>query len=56
LVSAGERFVEEKIKICRENGVENVSYTLKVGKPTDEIVNAAEEMDADLIVMASSRI
>ena len=56
LESAGKRFLEEKIRICKEKRVENVSYTLKVGKPTDEIVNAAEELDADLIVMASSRI
>ena len=54
--SAGKRFQEEKIKMCKRRGVENVSYTLKVGKPTDEIVTAAEELDADLIVMASSRI
>jgi len=54
--SSVKRFLEEKIKISKEKGVEDVSYTLKVGKPTDEIVNAAEELDADLIVMASSRI
>ena len=54
--SSAKRFLEEKIKMCKEKGLENVSYTLKVGKPTYEIVNAAEELDADLIVMASSRI
>ncbi len=50
------RFLEEKIRMCREKGIENVSYTLKIGNPTDEIVNAAEELDADITVMASSRI
>ncbi len=33
-----------------------MTYTLKIGNPTDEIVNAAEELDADIIVMASNRI
>ncbi len=56
LESAGKRFLEEKLNMCKEKGVENVSYTLKIGKPTDEIVNAAEELDADIIVMASSRV
>lgn len=54
--SSAKRFLEEKIKMCKEKGLGNVSYTLKIGKPTDEIVNAAEELDADLMVMASSRI
>lgn len=54
--SAAKRFLEEKIMMCKEKGMENVSYTLKIGNPTDEIVNAAEELDADIIVMASSRI
>ena len=54
--SAATRFLDEKIRMCKERGMENVSYTLKIGNPTDEIVNAAEELDADIIVMASSRI
>lgn len=54
--SSAKRFLDEKIKMCKERGLENVSYTLKIGNPTDEIVNAAEELDADIIVMASSRI
>ncbi len=33
-----------------------MTYTLKIGNSTDEIVNAAEELDADIIVMASNRI
>ena len=56
LESASKRFLEEKIMMCKENGIENVSYILKIGNPTDEIVNAAEELNADIIVMASSRI
>ena len=56
LESASKRFLEEKIMMCKEKGIENVSYILKIGNPTDEIVNAAEELNADIIVMASSRI
>lgn len=53
---AAKKFLEEKVKMCKDKEVENVSYTIRAGKPTDEIVNAAEETDADIIVMASSRI
>jgi nucleotide-binding universal stress UspA family protein len=52
-----KRMIEEKMKLCKEAGVKSqVSYKIQTGKPVDEIVKLSEEMNIDLVVMASSKI
>jgi nucleotide-binding universal stress UspA family protein len=52
-----KRMIQDKIRLCKEAGVTSqISYKIQTGKPVDEIVKLAEEMNIDLIVMASSRI
>jgi nucleotide-binding universal stress UspA family protein len=51
-----KRMIEQKIRLCQQAGVESqVSYKVQTGKPVDEIVKLSEDLNADLIVMASSR-
>jgi nucleotide-binding universal stress UspA family protein len=51
-----KRMIEQKIKLCQQAGVKSqVSYKVQTGKPVDEIVKLSEDLNADLIVMASSR-
>lgn len=48
--------VEEKIRLCKQAGLKGqVSYKIQTGKPVEEIIKVSEEMNVDLIVMASSR-
>jgi nucleotide-binding universal stress UspA family protein len=48
--------IEDKMKLCKEAGVKSqVSYKIQTGKPVDEIVKLSDDMNVDLIVMASSR-
>jgi len=52
-----KQMIQEKLKLCRDAGVKSeVSYKIQTGKPVDEIVKISEEINVDLIVMASSRI
>jgi nucleotide-binding universal stress UspA family protein len=52
-----KQMILEKLKLCRDAGVKSeVSYKIQTGKPVDEIVKISEEINVDLIVMASSRI
>ncbi|HET7391312.1 MAG TPA: universal stress protein [Nitrososphaeraceae archaeon] len=50
--------VEEKIRLCKQAGVKSqISYKIQTGKPpVDEIINVAQVMNVDLIIMASSKI
>lgn len=50
------QFLEEKVKMCQEKGVQNVSYLIKIGKPADGIIDTVYETNADIVIMASSRI
>jgi nucleotide-binding universal stress UspA family protein len=51
-----KRMIEQKIRLCQQAGVRSqVSYKVQTGKPVDEIVKLSEDLNADLIVMASSR-
>ena len=48
--------VEEKIILCQQAVVKSqVSYKVKTGKPIKEIIKLSEDLNADLIVMASHR-
>jgi len=51
-----KNMVEEKIRLCKQAGLKSqVSYKIQTGKPVEEIIKVSEEMNVDLIVMASSR-
>ena len=51
-----QRMIEEKMKFCKEAGVKSqVFYKIQTGKPLDEIVKLSEEMNIDLVVMASEQ-
>jgi nucleotide-binding universal stress UspA family protein len=56
LEGQGMRMIEDKIRICKENGIKHVSYKVQVGNPGEEIIKLSQEIDFDLIVMASKRI
>jgi nucleotide-binding universal stress UspA family protein len=51
-----KQMLDERIRQCKNAGINKVSYKIRTGKIVDEIVNQSEEMDFDLIIMASSRI
>jgi nucleotide-binding universal stress UspA family protein len=50
------QMLDERISQCKDVGIDNISYKIRVGKPVDEIVSLSEEMNFDIIIMASSRI
>jgi nucleotide-binding universal stress UspA family protein len=51
-----KHMIEEKMRFCKQAGVKGqLSYKIQTGKPVEEIVRSAEDMNVDLIVMASSR-
>jgi nucleotide-binding universal stress UspA family protein len=56
LEGQGIRIIEDKIRMCKENGVNQVSYKVQIGNPADEIIKISQEKDFDLIIMASRRI
>ena len=56
LEGQGIRIIEDKIRACKENGVKQVSYKVQIGNPADEIIKLSQEIDFDLIVMASKKI
>ena len=53
-----KQIVEEKIKLCKEAGVKaQISYKIQTGRPpVDVIINVADDMNVDLIIMTSSKI
>jgi nucleotide-binding universal stress UspA family protein len=46
----------QRMRELKDDGIANVDYTIRAGKPVDEIVNESESRNYDLVVMASSRI
>ena len=56
LEGQGIQIIEDKIRMCKENGVKQVSYKVQIGNPADEIIKLTQESNFDLIVMASRRI
>jgi nucleotide-binding universal stress UspA family protein len=53
----GKRIIEDRLRICKEKGVEGqVSYEIRSGNPAEEITRLSEEIDFGLIIMASRRI
>jgi nucleotide-binding universal stress UspA family protein len=52
-----KQMIESRMRVCIEAGVKSqVSYKIQTGEPVDEIVKLAEEANADLIIMASTRV
>lgn len=58
LEGQAEQMIEERIKQCKQAGAKNqVSYKMQTGKNlVDEILDLSEQMNIDLIVMASSKV
>ena len=51
-----KNMIEEKIKLCKQAGLKGqVSYKIQTGKPVEEIIKVSEEMNIDLLVIASSK-
>jgi nucleotide-binding universal stress UspA family protein len=52
-----KEMIEARMRLCKQAGVKSqVSYKIQTGKPVDEIVKLSEDMNVDLIVMASGKI
>ena len=53
-----EQIMEKRIRLCKEAGAKNqISYKMQTGKNlVEEILNLSENMNIDLIVMASSKV
>jgi nucleotide-binding universal stress UspA family protein len=53
-----EQIMEKRIRLCKEAGARNqISYKMQTGKNlVEEILNLSENMNIDLIVMASSKV
>lgn len=51
-----KQMLEERVRVCKELGATNVSQLVRNGKPAEEIISAAEEVNCDLVVMASGKI
>jgi nucleotide-binding universal stress UspA family protein len=58
LKGQAEQMVEERIKQCKQAGAKyQVSYKMQTGKNlVDEILDLSEQMNIDLIIMASSKV
>lgn len=53
---AARRMMDQRVRESKDDGIANVEYITRAGKPVDEIVNESESTNYDLVVMASSRI
>jgi nucleotide-binding universal stress UspA family protein len=52
-----KEMIRARMRLCKQAGVKSqVSYKIQTGKPVDEIVKLSEDMNVDLIVMASGKI
>jgi len=48
--------LDDRVRLCKIEGVDEVSYIIREGKPVDEILSVSQERAYDLIVIASSKI
>jgi nucleotide-binding universal stress UspA family protein len=52
-----KQLIEEKMRLCREAGIKSqISYQIQTGKPSEKIVKVIEEINVDLIIMASNKV
>jgi nucleotide-binding universal stress UspA family protein len=51
-----KQMIEDKMRFCKQAGVKSqVSYKIQIGKPVDEIIKMSEDVNVDLMVIASSK-
>ena len=48
--------LDERIRRCKDAGINKISFEIRIGNPVEEIVHLSQELDFDIIIMASSRI
>jgi nucleotide-binding universal stress UspA family protein len=53
---AARRMLDQRVRESKDDGIANIEYIIRAGKPVDEIINESEDRKYDLVVMASSRI
>lgn len=53
LRAAGEKIIEASKALVKEEGIESVDSSIEIGDPARQIIRAAEEMKADMIVMGT---
>jgi nucleotide-binding universal stress UspA family protein len=51
-----KQMLDERIRRYKDADINKISYKIRTGKIIDAIVHQSEEMDCDLIVMASGKI
>jgi nucleotide-binding universal stress UspA family protein len=58
LEGQAEQMVEQRIRQCKQAGAKNrISYRMQTGKNiADDILGLSEQMNIDLIIMASSKV
>jgi nucleotide-binding universal stress UspA family protein len=51
-----KQMIEDKMRFCKQAGVKSqVSYKIQIGKAVDEIIKMSEDVNVDLMVIASSK-
>lgn len=53
---AARQMLEHMVRESKDDGIADIEYITRAGKPVDEIVNESESRNYDLVVMASGRI
>ena len=54
--SGARHILEQRVEYCKKAGIAQTTFKIAYGKAADEIIRIAEEMECDVIVMASSRM
>jgi nucleotide-binding universal stress UspA family protein len=54
--SGARHILEQRVEYCKKAGITQTTFKIVYGKAADEIIRIAEEMECDVIVMASSRM
>ena len=54
--SRARHILEQRVEYCKKAGITQTTLKIAFGKVADEIIRVAEEMECDVIVMASSRM
>jgi nucleotide-binding universal stress UspA family protein len=54
--SGARHILEQRVEYCKKAGIAQTTFKMAYGKAADEIIHIAEEMECDVILMASSRM
>jgi nucleotide-binding universal stress UspA family protein len=54
--SGARHILEQRVEYCKKAGITQTTLKIAYGKVAEEIIRIAEEMECDVIVMASSRM